>query len=133
MDLDDFGGSFCGAGKYPLINAIKTGIERRISMADIEPAPDTDVRNAIGGSGGNGVGGGGAGNGGSGGNGGGNSGGSGTGGGGVNGGNGGGGGGFLIPDANDNGIGGGWSSGGAGGGEDKIWLFTLASTSVWTK
>lgn len=26
LDLDDFSGTFCGQGKYPLINTIKTGL-----------------------------------------------------------------------------------------------------------
>lgn len=26
LDLDDFSGTFCGQGKYPLINTIKSGL-----------------------------------------------------------------------------------------------------------
>jgi len=37
LDLDDFSGSFCGNGKFPLINSIKSALMG--SAINVNPAP----------------------------------------------------------------------------------------------
>ena len=37
LDLDDFSGSFCGNGKFPLINTIKSALMG--SAINVNPAP----------------------------------------------------------------------------------------------
>ncbi|XP_033939747.1 acidic mammalian chitinase-like [Pseudochaenichthys georgianus] len=50
LDLDDFSGTFCGEGKYPLINTIKSGLgtgasctSRTEPLAPVHPAHPTNV------------------------------------------------------------------------------------------
>ena len=41
LDLDDFTGSFCGNGKFPLINTIKSALMGSAINVNPAPAPTT--------------------------------------------------------------------------------------------
>ena len=44
LDLDDFTGTFCGQGKYPLINFVKSQLQSSIPQKD-HPSNDVGSRN----------------------------------------------------------------------------------------